>query len=453
MTELSELTTGIGSSVLYRAATGLEKAMADVDADRSMAVPAELVYSVWDPDTIDIKLLPYLAWAMGVSYWNDGWSETTKRAWVKTQWLFKSTRGTNRALKVAVDYAGRDVSPNGYSVDKITTQPQKIFSGPSLTREQREAWMQALPQVRTWRINESADAPISKSFYGGRGNLRQRDRRFLLGGVNSPLFPSPSPLESPVDVRVAPIPSSALSRMKRRVRWIENGEETDVTVTEAEGFFQLHRSAPEGLRVFSGRPFNLGRFFIPSDAWKRLITIQPTPNLAWRSPLTPTLEAVTSEPERVVVPTQRTFNVISNTPMFGAFIPSTAARRIFHRYAVLDPAVRQFRRPPVQFMGTGRYGFPSFTAEVDVSVKTQLKPWKAGLWFYQPGHKKFYIPHDFQPLREIRNAILGARSMNDKILLRTGKRRGFIAGDRPVLADIDTVIVGRPITDLTNTEA
>jgi hypothetical protein len=78
-----------------------------------------------------------------------------------------------------------------------------------------------------------------------------------------------------------------------------NGVETDTRVTEFGSFYQLHFKSKAGKRVFSGRPIRKGRFFQPSDAFRRIVTIEPKPRLAWRAPVGPTLNAVTSEPELV----------------------------------------------------------------------------------------------------------------------------------------------------------
>ncbi len=83
---------------------------------------------------------------------------------------------------MAVDYAGRDVSPYGYRVTGVTTAPQKIFSGPSLTRGEREDWLQKLPQVRVWRRNEVAFFSELKAFYGSSAVNRLHSRRFCLSG-------------------------------------------------------------------------------------------------------------------------------------------------------------------------------------------------------------------------------------------------------------------------------
>jgi phage tail P2-like protein len=153
-----------GSSLLYRQAAGLEQAMADTDATRLMALDAEIVLATWSPEDCPIALLPYLAWAMGVNFWNDNWSETTKRSWIAVQWQFKALRGSAAGIEMAIDYAGRDVSPFGYSVRDIVTRPQQLFPGPSISAAAREAWLAELPQVRVYYFTETGTAVADKFF-------------------------------------------------------------------------------------------------------------------------------------------------------------------------------------------------------------------------------------------------------------------------------------------------
>lgn len=412
----------LGSTLLYGAATGFERALADVDSERITSINAELIRAIWDPWSCPPQLLAYLAWANGVEYWNDDWSETTKRAWTAVQFLFKSLRGTRKAVEMAVHYAGRDVSPHGYRVTDVVTAPQKIFSGPSLTRGQREDWLQRLPQVRVWRRNETGYASTAKGFYGSSAPNRLHSNRFCLKGAFI-------------------VPSDAIERLKRVARWIENGIETDVRVTDFGSYFQLHKSGLEDGSVFSGRTFNRRRHYIPSTARLRLLTINPTPTLPWRSQMTPSLQAVTSEPERVKVPGLRKHSVFTGTAMNDFFVPTTAPFRIYQRYAVLDHSVRQLRRTPIQFMGVGRYGFPAFTAWVSVTVTGQLSPKAAGFDYWVP-KTKFYIPHDGRPVERVREAVVASKALRDKILLRIGPTPRFLAGERPVLAGIDNVPAG-----------
>jgi Phage tail protein (Tail_P2_I) len=90
--KFSGISPTAGSDMLYRQATGLEKAMADVDAYRLTSTYAELVRDQWDPYAISYRNLGYLAWAMGVNLWEDNWSYEFKRWWIVNQWTFKSQR-------------------------------------------------------------------------------------------------------------------------------------------------------------------------------------------------------------------------------------------------------------------------------------------------------------------------------------------------------------------------
>lgn len=443
----------LGSRLIYRSATGFEKALADVDSHRITEINAELIRSIWDPWEVPVRLLPYLAWAMGVQYWNDDWSETTKRAWVDYQFRFKSIRGTKKALEEAVRYAGRDVSRWGYQAVEVTTQPQRVFSGPSLTREQREVWLASLPQVRVWRISDPGFASPYKLFYNASNSARLRNRRFHLNGKrvfapgHVPATPganyavtgvaASSPFERGRSAAFS-TPSTAIERLKPRARWVEGGVETDMRVTNFGSYFQLHKRSSEGRQVYSGRPFGLGRHFLPSTAHERLVTIQPKAAMPWRGATTPTLQAVTSEPERIKVPGTRKYQVFSNLPVGGYFSPTTAPLRIFNRYAVLDPSIRQFRRTPVQFMGVGRFGFPPFTAWAKVRVGGVVKRWQAGYGFMIPG-TKFFLPHDGKPIEQVRLAIQSSKALRDKIMLVTGPEPKFLAGEVTVLAEIDTM--------------
>jgi phage tail P2-like protein len=416
-----------GAQALFPNATGFEKAMADVDAERLIRIYAEAIIDVWDPYRISLRNLPYLAWAMGVNLWDDGWCETTKRTWVARQWEFKSLRGTAAGIRMAVDYVSRDVTSWGYQVTKITAPPQRVYSGPSLTREEREAWLAMLPQVRVWRAQERGAASFGKLFYGGSETGRQRDHRFCGGGAAA----------DPV-LRAA-VPSTALSRLHRRARYVVRAQETDVTVSEFGSYWRLHLRGMAGQKIFASRPIRPARFYIRSDAAARLITVMPRERLAWRSPVTPSVEPVTAEPERIVVGGMRRRSTFCDVPLRqrAFYVPSDAWARIFERYAINDGSVELQKRRPVQFMGTGRYGFPRYTAWVGVSLRSKRK-WAV---FDGPPHRRFFLPHDGTPVARAKRAVLASKKLVDRILLELGPVPRFVAG-RPFIAGVDSFIVG-----------
>ena len=138
-----------GARLLYRSASGLEKAMADVDGERLIGTYAEIINDQWNPYKISFGNLPYLAYGMGTILWEDGWSESTQREWTARQWEYKSLRGTQDGIAMALHYSGRDfVGPQGYTIQEAIRPPQSFYASPSLTKEEYDFWIQMMPEVR-----------------------------------------------------------------------------------------------------------------------------------------------------------------------------------------------------------------------------------------------------------------------------------------------------------------
>lgn len=138
-----------GSKLLYRNASGLERAMADVDGERLIGTYAEIITDQWDPYRISYNNLPYLAYAMGTLLWEEGWSESTQREWTAKQFEFKSLRGTQDGISMALHYSGRDfVGPTGYEIVQALRPPQSFFASPSQSKEEYDFWIEQMPELR-----------------------------------------------------------------------------------------------------------------------------------------------------------------------------------------------------------------------------------------------------------------------------------------------------------------
>jgi hypothetical protein len=360
------------------------------------------------PLIVTASFLPFVAWEYSVDVWFTKWPEATKRAIAQRSIQLHQRKGTLYAISEYIRYAGGVVLG-------VTRPPMTVFSGPSLTRAQRQAWLATLPQVRVWLIREEARFGPAKAFHGC-----QRGGLFV--------------------ERSYAVPSTALSRLRRRARWVVDGVETDVPVKTFDSYYRLHLRSTEGRSVFVSRPFGR-RFFIPSSAWRRLVTIRPQARLPWRSPSGPTLTPVSNEPERIKVAGNRGRSVFENMTIGGYFVPSSAKYRIFDRFAVHDGS-RPLRNPACQFMGTGRYGFPMHTAWLRLSVPGKASPRAAGRGFFTP-RTKFWLPHDGEPLQRVRRAAQSAKRLSDRVLLDIGPKPRLIAG-RPFIAGTDRFVVGRP---------
>ena len=65
-----------------------------------------------NPDTCPVDLLPYLAWAFSVDRWDSRWTETAKRAAIRSSHYIHSRKGTIGALR-------RVVEPLGYLIEVL----------------------------------------------------------------------------------------------------------------------------------------------------------------------------------------------------------------------------------------------------------------------------------------------------------------------------------------------
>jgi phage tail P2-like protein len=416
-------TPGYADHLLPPNASPLMQTVAGAQASvQRIPVPIDTIKT---PQKTPQDFLPFLGWERSVDIWNNDWDDQTKRNVIAASIPLHFRKGTAYAIERYVRYVGGQVI--GW-----TKPPSKIFSGPSLTRAEREAWLASLPQVRTYFFRDTGMAGL-KCFFSSPWARLAKSRNFFLEG------------------RFA-IPSQATQHLARHATWNVNGVDTATTVEDFGSYFRLHLTGQAGLRLFTSTPSNAHRFFVPSDAWRRLVTIEPQNVTPWRIAIGPSLQAVTAQPELVAQPGQRGLSVYTGSNLKHGtgslmshgnfFIPSTSKYRLFERYAVYDGTVG-LKRPNTQFMGVGRYGFPSHTAIMQVSVPGKRMAWAAddrGIFIPKT---RFWVPHDRKPMELVRWATQAAMRLSDKILIQSGPIAQFVAG-KPFQAGADTYVVGRP---------
>jgi Phage tail protein (Tail_P2_I) len=381
--------------ILAPNATEYERVLASqVDRLLDLNIP---IRELWDPWHCPENLLPYLAWALSVDLWDPEWPVTKRRSVIANSIKHHRLKGTLTGIEAYLDLIDSKVI-------KATVPPAKLFSGPSLNKEQREAWLKKLPQVRVFRQYEKSIAG-KRIFSGG-----QRYNSFLDNKFNEP--------------------NDAITRLERRARWVVDGVETDSRVENFESHFRVFLKAILKHSIFCNTPFNLKkRFPVPSTAFNRIVTIEPVSMTPWRTTVGPQLEAVSSEPEMVAVPGIEGYAVYSGRTISRKryFVPSRAPFRLFERYAVND-GTQIAKRPSIQFMGVGRYGIQPHSAELKVKMRAQWKPWKARLGEPYVPRMRFFMPHDGTLMAKNRQAIIAAKRLSDKIVLDTNTKPGFIAG-------------------------
>lgn len=394
-------------SLLPSNATPWMRAVEAASAERR-PLDVDAVRRVWDPWTCPEDLLLFAAHAHGVRLWEETWPVTRKRQMIAQAIELRRLEGSLAGMRRMLGFVDAEIT-------RVFRPPMRIFSGPSLTKDQREAWLAGLPQIRTWRTSEPGTAG-RRVFAGG-----QRYRSFLVGRFTQP--------------------SSAPERRRRRARWIVDGLETDATVIPFEGYFRILIPSRLPRSVLAGSVVRSGRFWLPSTAASRIVTVAPrVTGETWRATVGPQLEPVTAEPERIRQFGKEGRGVFTGR-VVGAgrfFIPSTAVLRFFDRYAVHDGS-KVNRRPSIQFMGVGRYGMPPHTAELVVKVRGTWSPYAAGRGLIIP-RGRFWLRHDPGPMQRVRRAAVAAKRASDVVLVNSRSEPGFIAGELFV-ADVNQYIV------------
>jgi phage tail P2-like protein len=143
--------------LLYTGASGLEKALVDVDGYRLSAIPAQLIVENIDPWKVQTRNLPHLAWSLGVTLWEASWSEDWKRQWLAWQGDFMSSVGTLKAIKMAL-------APNAYQVVDVVRPPAGFYASPDLTADEMDAWIRLMPQIRIKLERKTGIAAIDEWF-------------------------------------------------------------------------------------------------------------------------------------------------------------------------------------------------------------------------------------------------------------------------------------------------
>jgi phage tail P2-like protein len=74
------------------------------------AIKADIVETLWNPWTIPEHLLRDLASWLSIDFWQDSWSENTKRQMIAQSPEYHAIKGTPRAIEMALSFLGYSVA-------------------------------------------------------------------------------------------------------------------------------------------------------------------------------------------------------------------------------------------------------------------------------------------------------------------------------------------------------
>ena len=448
-----------GSAIMYRAASGLECALADTGGQRLIEIYAEIIRDQWNPWQISAHNLPYLAWAMGVNLWEDWWDENTKRQWVARQWELKSYRGTRVGLEEFVKAVGGKVK-------RVITPPSFFYGGKALTDEERAAYVARFAQLRIYPFVEREKLGylcfLNGPFFDQVGN-----RQFTRNGGFLPMFPTNQD-QGGSYTRTATLWDHGVETplTVRKVVNVDPGPE-DVTIwdqVELPGHLtnkyfvaqagKFPRPAGGPLTGFAKHGIFLGKLDtsesmtvkIPRDG-----SLDVLQGKAQYQTVLPDDNFISVYPEHVseVCPRRRCeiYAAKSNFIMGGSvgtsFLPkSDAWRYVFERWYLFDTERVPDPHKASIYMGNARFGIPKYTAEAKIELYGKLKPRTIYIGGYLNG---VFRRKDNEVIERLRRATRASKRLVDTILIDTQIKRVVEVRDLN-LAD-GTHFVGELVSD------
>lgn len=141
--------------LLPDSATHFERELAALSAELD-AIDPIVIETLWDAWRCPAALLPWLAWALSVDVWEDGWPETLKRQTIADSPDYHRIKGTVQAVMAALALAQRPVELTEWG-DQVPTGRRgtsRIFvettldDVPRILRAIRPLVMSAKPKSR-----------------------------------------------------------------------------------------------------------------------------------------------------------------------------------------------------------------------------------------------------------------------------------------------------------------
>jgi phage tail P2-like protein len=424
-----------GAETLYRSATGFEKALADVDAERLLNIHAELIIAQWDPWAISYQNLPYLAWAMGSNLWEDIWTEGIKRGWTAEQWTYKSVRGAPAAYRMAL-------KPSGYDVTDMLRPEQGLWVGPELTKEELDAWIHLMPELRIK--------------FEHRHGLKYPDEFFI-----EEEYPYGLPLPPGFDVAGDPthhianigflddeyfsLNDGPVLRGRQAIIRHRGVDETVYTIdfhydatdratTDYERYSTIGKST---LGLFIGNYYGEDRFICAQEVEPKIFTIRLDRNYVHDqsayglTTIVPDLTPLTPRYERNSdIGWGNSFFFLDDFALpYYLGNPDGGGELLADRIYLLDPDVIEPMNQGVSFIDWSRIGIPSYYAEVQVDLHG-IEHARALIIDTSFIEEAFVVPTDLSHIERAFRAIVDAKALRDTIAVSFAPKRPAVMGDR-----------------------
>lgn len=388
---------------------------ADLTGARIGALPIGLRELV-QPYAVPASHLPWLAWGLGVDLWDKDWPAEKQRARTARSLPFHAIKGTQTAMAEALAVMGAEAC-------RFVVPPAKTYLSKALTETERAAYLDRFAQLRVYPF-------VARGVSG-------RNTRYL-SAPDGPGIAFAGP-NTPVSVTG--------TRYVRTAKLHDRGVETTLTTRtvtpETVGSFEaveydevvlgpkptaaVHLTAPPKARAY---------LIDDRSVRRRIVRIPREVTYSYRlgrqqyTTVLPKNELIDVRPQQVAErhPAQRrsVFPSAAGQHMRGACLPDTIAwRYLYDRWHIHDPDRVPADRTRTTHLGNTRLGMPAYHAEVLTRIKGRQYPRTAARFV-----NGYFVAASQQPVADVREAVVVAKSLRDKVLIDTKTYRLPQAGDR-----------------------
>lgn len=401
-----------------------------------------LIRLIDDPEQAPESFVPFLAWGASTDLWDRDWPIEKKRAVAKAWYRLHSKKGTLTGIKDAVRFFGAEVV-------QVRRPPDGTYPDPSLTREEREAYLARFLQVRFFTTRSRSVAGygaylvsgyrLDRLFAGKRAFPFVSDA-ILRSGRRAFLFDPLTGEETPV-------------RRVDRVTILDNQdalefEEVDLPGRSLFGAFAGKRPVP---RVFTLDAGAAGRRYsvdIQTSYNDRTTLLHFTAVEASAQPVNVNPRVQKQQGSRVIGQLFPSLGGVGteyvNRPSDGvarAFLPSsTSGFRIFDQIFLFDENRQADRRGSRTFIGNTRLGMPPYNASMKLETRGRISRFAA-----QEFTHGFLVKTSKARITKTVEAIRLSKSLRDKITVTAKTMRPMTVADG---VELGTTTVGAWVRDM-----
>lgn len=449
------------NTLLPSNATGFEVDL-ELAAARLAQVPVPIA-DLWDADALPSELLPWLAWAFSIDYWEWEWSDQKKRNALRLFFDVHRQKGTLAGIRQIIRFA------NG-KLTEHRVPPDKAFCAPKWDDATRQEWLRKFPELRVYRFRDrGAQGHTAMPANGANGVAA---KVYLGGRYHYPALSDATKRVAPRVYRVTPdgeqteltslaytrttVSRNVVERIPSQPRRgsvpVEEGGETTYRIVgpalRGRGAMLGDPSADTGALFLGGyrayaadkrahRRTYFTEFqsnFLENVEKVARYTVQPLLDRGTRGvdlrvnkgdPLTARADLVAERGVRQgamlgsVFPGHR-----AGVPGATNFLVNTfAGDRFYTRSRLFDPAVSAPTRGQTQHLGAMRLGMPPYHAEL--RVRLQGKRHRRRAWRFVNG---YLMEADHSDRAKMLKALRWSVSKRDKVMVTTTTARPVTAG-------------------------